>query len=109
MAQIGSQKRKQIKNQVRLWLDMGWPRWRVNNGCLEQFDADPEFVDALIQEIRHEQQHELTIEKVDFLSQQMIRLEALALKAQEDGNLGVALGAFKEMHALVGLYGASRP
>lgn len=105
MAQISPQKRKQIKNQVRLWLDMSWPRWRVNNACLEQFDADPEFVDELICEIRHEQQSELTIEKVDFLSQQMIRLEALALKAQEDGNLTVALGAFKEMHALVGLYG----
>lgn len=105
MAQITPRKRKEIKLQVRLWLDMGWPRWRVNNACLEQFDADPEFVDELIKEIRHEQQNELTIEKVDFLSQQVIRLEALALKAQEGGNLAVALGAFKEMHALVGLYG----
>ena len=108
MAQMTPRRRTEIKKQVRLWLDMSWPRWQINNACLEQFDADPEFADELIREIRHEQQDELSLEKVEFLSQQMIRLEALALKAQEGGNLAVALGAFKEMHALVGLYGHQR-
>jgi hypothetical protein len=38
----------------------------------------------------------------------MTRLEALATKAQENGNLAVALAAFKELNALAGLHAASR-
>lgn len=103
---ISPKRRKELKTQLRLWLDMSWPRWRINNACWEIFDVDPETADELIKEIRHEQQHELTIERSEFLTQQMIRLEALAAKAQEDGNLGVALGAYKEMHLLIGLHAA---
>jgi hypothetical protein len=103
MAQISSKKRREIKQQVSLWLDMGWPRWRINSACLETFDGDPEFIDGLIREIRHELGNSQDLERRDFLAQQLTRLEALAVKAQEDGNLAVALGAFKEMHALTGL------
>lgn len=104
MAGISPKRRKECKQQIQLWLDMGWPRWRVNQGCNEQLDINPEIADELIQEIRHEQQQALAIDRQDFLAQQMVRLEALAVKAQEEGNLGVALGAFKEMHALIGLH-----
>lgn len=45
-----------------------------------------------------------TIDRQEFLAQQMSRLEALAVRAQEEGNLSVALSAFKELHALVGLH-----
>jgi hypothetical protein len=103
MAQITIRKRREIKQQIGLWIDMGWPRWRINNACLETFDSDPEFVDELIREIRHEQGNYQDLERRDFLAQQLTRLEALAVRAQEDGNLTVALGAFKEMHALAGL------
>lgn len=103
MTQIGPQKRRDIKCQIGLWLDMGWPRWRINNACLETYDVDPEYVDELIQEIRHAQGNDLDLERREFLAQQLTRLEALAVKAQEDGNLSVALSAFKEMHVLTGL------
>lgn len=103
MAQITPKRRREIKHQISLWLDMGWPRWRINNGCLETFDADPEYVDEIIHEIRYEQGSDLDIERREFLAQQLIRLEALAVRAQEEGNLSVALNAFKEMHALTGL------
>ena len=48
------------------------------------------------------------IDRREFLAQQLTRLEALAVKAQDEGNLNVALGAFREMHALAGLHGGSR-
>lgn len=44
------------------------------------------------------------IDRQEFLAQQMTRLEALAVKAQDEGHLGVALSAFKEMHLLIGLH-----
>jgi hypothetical protein len=43
------------------------------------------------------------IERSEFLAQQMTRLEALAAKAQEEGQLSVALGAYRELHALARL------
>lgn len=108
MQVVSSKRRKELKDQLRLWLDMGWPRWQINKACIEQLDIDPEFVDELIKEIRHEQQLALSIDRADFLAQQMTRLEALATKAQENGNLAVALAAFKELNALAGLHAASR-
>lgn len=108
MTRISIQKRKQIKCQLQLWLNMGWPRWRINNACNEQLDINPELADELIHEIRHEQQHALTIDRAEFLAQQLTRLESLAARAQEEGNLGVALGAFKEIHQLIGLYAGQK-
>jgi hypothetical protein len=108
MSSVSPKRRKELKDQLRLWLDMGWPRWQINKACIEQLDIETEFVDELILEIRHEQQLALTIDRADFLAQQMTRLEALATKAQEGGNLAVALAAFKELHVLAGLHTASR-
>lgn len=104
MPAISPKRRKELKQQIQLWLDMGWPRWRINNGCIEQLNVDPETADELIKEIRYEQQQAMAVDRHEFLAQQMIRLEALAVKAQDEGNLGVALGAFKEMHVLIGLH-----
>jgi hypothetical protein len=84
MPALSPKRRKELKTQLRLWMDMGWPRWRINAACNEQLDINPETADELIQEIRHEQQQELTIERSEFMTQQLIRLEALATKAQED-------------------------
>ena len=108
MAAISAKRRKEAKQQIQLWLDMGWPRWRINQACNEQLDLNPEAADDLIKEIRHEQQQALTIDRAEFLVQQLTRLEALAVKAQDEGNLGVALGAFKEMHQLVGLHAGQK-
>lgn len=108
MKPITPKRRLELKKQLLLWLDMGWPRWRINESSWDIFDADPETVDVLIQEIRHEQKKNLDISKTEFMTQQLTRLEALASKAIEENNLGVALGAFKEMHALIGLHAASR-
>lgn len=44
-----------------------------------------------------------TQQRPEFVAQQMDRLEALAVKAQEEGNLSVALGCYKELHALAKL------
>jgi hypothetical protein len=97
--------RKQAKRDVILWLDMGWPRHRIDEQLFATYDATPEDTTLLIKEVRHLQQQGLDIERPEFLAQQMTRLEALAVKAQEEGQLGVALGAYKELHALAGLHG----
>jgi|TARA_Y100000015_G_scaffold10987_1_gene10453 hypothetical protein len=47
----------------------------------------------------------MSVERSEFLAQQMTRLEALAAKAQEDGQLGVALGCYRELHMLASLTG----
>ena len=98
--------RAEAKKQAILWLDMGWPRSRIDEQLYLSHDATPEDVTYLLKEIRHEQQQSLDIERQEFLAQQMTRLEALAVRAQEDGNLAVALGCFKELHALAKLHGS---
>ena len=97
--------RKQAKQDVITWLDMGWPRHRIDEQLFLIYDATPGDTTLLIKEVRHLQQQGLDIERVEFLAQQMTRLEALAVKAQEEGQLGVALGAYKELHVLAGLTG----
>jgi hypothetical protein len=47
----------------------------------------------------------MDISRQDFAAQQMVRLEALAARAQEEGNLTVALNAYRELHVLAGLHG----
>ena len=88
-----------------LWLDMGWPRHRIDEHLSKSYNATPEDTTLLLSEIRHEQQGAMSIDRQQFLAQQMIRLEALAVKAQEEGNLPVALGCLKELNLLAGLHG----
>lgn len=99
--------RSEAKKQAILWLDMGWPRHRIDEQLYLSYSATPEDTTLLLKEIRHEQQNALSIERQEFLAQQMTRLEALAVRAQEEGNLSVALGCYKELHQLAGLVGRS--
>jgi hypothetical protein len=96
--------RSEAKKQAILWLDMGWPRHRIDERLYEMWDATPAETTEILKEIRHEQKDSLSIERAEFLAQQMTRLEALASRAVDQDNLAVALGAFKELHALAGLY-----
>ncbi len=100
--------RKEAKKQVVLWLSMGWPRHQIADRLWDLYEATPIETGEIIREIRHEQTQDLAIDRQEFMAQQLTRLEALAVKAQNEGNLGVALAAFKEMHALIGLHAASR-
>ena len=97
--------RSKAKHQAMLWLDMGWPRHRIDEHLSKSYNATPEDTTLLLSEIRHEQQGAMSIDRQQFLAQQMIRLEALAVKAQDEGNLPVALGCLKELNLLAGLHG----
>jgi hypothetical protein len=89
---------------LQLWVDQGWPVHRLHQKAADLWGIDADETEALLDEIRTANRSALSIERADFLAQQMTRLEALAVKAQEENNLAVALGAFKELHALAGLY-----
>ena len=82
---------------------MGWPRARIDEGLYEMFDAEPGETTQILQEVRHEHSKSQNVERAAYVAQQMTRLEALAVKAQEEGNLAVALGCYKELHALAKL------
>lgn len=103
MAELSLTKRKQLKQQLRIWLEMGWPRRRINEECFN-FGINPLQATEIINEIRHEQKDDMSIERAEFLAQQMARLEQLIMQAQEEGNLGVALGCIKELNALAKLH-----
>ena len=104
MGELSLTKRNRIKKQLRVWLEMGWPRRRINDGCFE-FGINPDQADEIIREIRHEQKSDMSIDRAEFVAQQMARLEELALKAQDEGNLSVAFSCFKELNALARLHG----
>jgi hypothetical protein len=89
---------------LRLWLDQGWPIHRLESKAADLWQMTADETGLLIAEIRKCHSLDLDIEKQDFLAQQMLRLEALAIKAQEEGNLAVALGCYKELHALARLH-----
>ena len=89
---------------LRLWVDQGWPAHRLQQKAADLWQIGADETGKLLDEVRAANRSALSIERSDFLAQQMTRLEALAVKAQEDNNLSVALGAFKELHALAGLY-----
>jgi hypothetical protein len=95
--------RPAAKRQALLWLNMGWPRHRIDEQLCNLFGATPEDTALILSEIRHEQKGSYAIERPDFLAQQMTRLEALAAQAMEDGNLSVALAAYRELHQLARL------
>ena len=89
---------------LRLWVDQGWPAHRLLQKAADLWQIEADETNNLLDEIRAASKAQLQIDRSEFLAQQMTRLEALAVKAQEDNNLAVALGAFKELHALAGLY-----
>ncbi|MGI9313555.1 MAG: hypothetical protein ACR2PN_02535 [Luminiphilus sp.] len=96
------------KDQLRVakqWLDLSWPRHRIYESAAQAWEFNHAETDALIAEVRSEYKSSMSVERTEFLAQQMTRLEALAAKAQEDGQLGVALGCYKELHLLASLVG----
>jgi hypothetical protein len=96
--------RREAKAQTILWLDMGWPRHRIDGKLFELWNASPAETTEILKEVRHEQQQGLQIDRLAFMAQQITRLEALAARAQEDGNLAVALGCYRELHLLARLH-----
>ena len=89
---------------LQLWVDQGWPVHRLHQKAADLWAISANETEILLEEIRTANRSALSIERVDFLTQQMTRMEALAVKAQEEGQWSVALGAFKELHALAGLH-----
>lgn len=89
---------------LQLWLDMGWPAHRLHEKAKALWGLNAHQTDLLLNECRQQSVAALSIDRQEFLAQQMTRLEALAVKAQDEGQLGVALNAFKEMHLLIGLH-----
>ena len=73
--------------------------------CTEAFKFSyPEAQEAVTAVMREVKGQLAQIDRPEFLAQQMTRLEALAVKAQEEGNLAVALGAYKELNQLAKLH-----
>jgi len=89
---------------LQLWMDQGWPVHRLRQKAADLWKLSPTETEKLLSEIRAARKSDLCIERPEFLAQQMTRLEALAVKAQDEGNLAVALGCYRELHALAKLH-----
>jgi len=92
------------KAQIRAWIDSGESRvttiLRVCSVYSLTYARASALVQAAVQDVVDAAE---SIERSQFLAQQMARLESLAAKAQEEGNLTVALGCYRELHHLAGL------
>lgn len=98
-------KSKVDKGVIRAWVDSGEPRMRTIVRVADEWGLSHADASRLVHEVLGEVVQTVgDIDRQEFLAQQMTRLEALAVKAQEEGHLGVALSAFKEMHLLIGLH-----
>lgn len=94
---------------VRAWIDTGEPRMHTILRACEEWNLSYAKSQSLVQDaLKGVVDVVAGIDRQEFLVQQLSRLEALAVKAQEEGSLGVALGAFKEIHALIGLYAGQK-
>lgn len=90
---------------IREWIELGEPRMRTEMRCCDRWGLSLPQAQQLVAYVMRDVAGSLrNIERPEFLAQQMTRLEALAAKAQEDGHLGVALGCYKELHALAKLH-----
>ena len=98
-------KRQVDRAAVRAWVDSGEPRMRTIVRTADAYGLSHVEASRLVHEVLSEVMQTVgNIDRQEFMAQQLTRLEALAVKAQDEGNLGVALAAFKEMHALIGLH-----
>lgn len=94
------------KGVIRAWVDSGEPRMRTIVRVADEWGLAHAEASRLVHEVLAEVVSTVgDIDRQEFLAQQMTRLEALAVKAQDEGQLSVALSAFKEMHLLIGLHG----
>ena len=92
---------------IQAWVDSGEPRVRTIVRVCDTYKLSYPKAQALVSEALSDIAGTIAaIERPEFLAQQMSRLETLAVKAQEEGNLAVALGCFKELHALARLHGS---
>ena len=90
--------------QIRRWIDSGESRIRTINRVCKEYGVSYADAQSLVSDDMAGTMASLQIERQEFLAQQIARMEALAVRAQEDDQLNVALGAFKELHLLAGLY-----
>jgi len=101
---------KTTEEQQRLisgWLRSGMPRSVLEVRVQGTWNLKPAAASSLIGAVQTQISDSISrIERPEFLALQMERLETLAVKAQEEGNLAVALGCFKELHALARLHGS---
>ena len=88
---------------LQLWLDQGWPVHRLREKAQDLWSWSHDKTDGVLAKLREERQTAQNVDRSKYVAQQMTRLEALAVKAQEEGNLSVALGCYKELHALAKL------
>lgn len=90
---------------IRAWVDSGEPRMRTIVRVADEWGLPHAEATRLVHEVLADVVSAVGgIDRKEFLTQQMTRLESLAVRAQEEGNLGVALGAYRELHALIGLH-----
>jgi hypothetical protein len=90
--------------QIQAWVDAGWTEQRIANSCHSAWKLGKAEVREILKALRNESKEALEMERAEFMAQQMTRIESLAGRAIEEGNLAVALGAYKELHMLAGLY-----
>lgn len=96
--------RKEALTLASSWTRGGMPRAMVEIRLCGQYSISIEKARQIIADAAAGVADSLrVIERPAFVAQQMDRLEALAVKAQEEGNLAVALGCYKELHALAKL------
>jgi hypothetical protein len=93
-----------ILGQIQQWMNAGWPKFRIYDTAHKLYDISRSDVNEIVASIRDETRRSFQIDRPEFVSQQLERLESLAAKAIEDGNLSVALGAYREIHTLIGLH-----
>jgi len=90
---------------IQAWVDSGEPRVRTIVRVCDTYKLSYPKAQALVSEALSDIAGTIAaIERPEFLAQQMTRLEALAVKAQDEGNLAVALGCYRELHALAKLH-----
>lgn len=95
------------KEAVRAWVNSGEPRMQTIVRASDQWGLSHAKASRLVHQAVNEAADTLgCIERREFLAQQMTRLEALTVRAQEEGNLAVALGCIKELNALAKLHGS---
>ena len=90
---------------LQLWTDQGWPRHRLEEKASDLWGLSHEELSQLLGEIRLRSKQAYAIDRPEFLAQQMTRIEALAARATEEGNLTVALACYRELHSLARLTG----
>jgi flagellar basal body rod protein FlgB len=97
--------KEQQLQTIQGWVDSGESRVRTIMRVCETYDLSYPQAAALVTEAIKVVSGTLAqIDRPEFLAQQMSRLEALAVKAQESGNLAVTLNCYKELHMLAKLH-----